>query len=340
MESVTGADYRRLKKNRNKKKIVLLDTPEHGNIGDQAIACAELAFIKSMFPRIPLCEFTQMEYVLLNKKIKNNLRKDDVVCIHGGGFIGSLWPQEETFFLDILNRFKEYKIIVFPQTIYFENSLCGDEQKRELHDRLEGCVKITLFVRDKISYDIAVMNRLLPQEKCSLVPDIVTWVTPQLQMDREKKVLFCLRGDIEKDRSDKWIDEAKKYLDMQGISYMVTDTVIDKKVKKQDREIIVEQKLWEFSKCRLVITDRLHGMIFSAITGTPCIALDNLSKKVSGGYEWLKYLEYIRCVEESGCNKDLLREMMELKTRRYSNKELQMYYKMIANKIGQYLSCE
>lgn len=46
----------------------------------------------------------------------------------------------------------------------------------------------------------------------------------------------------------------------------------------------------------MVITDRLHGMIFAAITGTPCIAFDNISKKVSGVYKWIESLEYIKVV--------------------------------------------
>ena len=37
-------------------------------------------------------------------------------------------------------------------------------------------------------------------------------------------------------------------------------------------------------------------VIFCVITGTPCIAMDNLSKKVSGTYEWIKDLEYVKLV--------------------------------------------
>ena len=49
---------------------------------------------------------------------------------------------------------------------------------------------------------------------------------------------------------------------------------------------------------RSLITDRIHGMLFAAVTGTPCIALDNVSKKVSGAYEWIQYLDYIQFKDE------------------------------------------
>ena len=47
-----------------------------------------------------------------------------------------------------------------------------------------------------------------------------------------------------------------------------------------------------------MITDRLHGMVFCAITGTPCIVLSNNHHKVKGTYEWIKHLDYIKYVTD------------------------------------------
>ena len=48
----------------------------------------------------------------------------------------------------------------------------------------------------------------------------------------------------------------------------------------------------------MVITDRLHGTIFSLITATPCICFDNSNHKVKNSYNsWFKkfpYIVYIR----------------------------------------------
>ena len=44
----------------------------------------------------------------------------------------------------------------------------------------------------------------------------------------------------------------------------------------------------------MLVTDRLHGMIFSYLVGTPCIVLDNKTKKVSGVYNsWLSKTDLI-----------------------------------------------
>ena len=60
----------------------------------------------------------------------------------------------------------------------------------------------------------------------------------------------------------------------------------------------------QFAHAELVITDRLHGMIFCAITGTPCIVINSKSPKVAGCYEWIKNLDYIRFAENAASIKD------------------------------------
>ena len=60
------------------------------------------------------------------------------------------------------------------------------------------------------------------------------------------------------------------------------------------REEVIIEKLNEFRRYKLVITDRLHGMILSVISGTPWLARDNSSKKVSGVYELISDLPLVK----------------------------------------------
>jgi pyruvyl transferase EpsI len=82
-----------------------------------------------------------------------------------------------------------------------------------------------------------------------------------------------------------------------GFEFHYTDTVVPYVISYDMREYELEKKLDEFRSAKLVITDRLHGMIFAAITGTPCVALNNISKKVEGVYQWIKYLDYIKMAQ-------------------------------------------
>ena len=59
-------------------------------------------------------------------------------------------------------------------------------------------------------------------------------------------------------------------------------------ILKEYRTKAVNEKLLEISSYGFVITDMLHCMISCVITNTPCIAIDNISGKIGGVYEWIK----------------------------------------------------
>ena len=61
-----------------------------------------------------------------------------------------------------------------------------------------------------------------------------------------------------------------------------TDTDIDEAHLSPDQaELHLDALLQTFAKSRLIVTDRLHGMIFALVTRTPCLAFDNTNKKIS-----------------------------------------------------------
>lgn len=99
----------------------------------------------------------------------------------------------------------------------------------------------------------------------------------------------------------------------------VTDTVLDTYISKEDRNYQLDKKLDEFKSAKLVITDRLHGMVFAAITGTPCIAMSNANKKVKGVYHWLKEVPYITYIDDTAEFEAALKSLNLQKTYTYDN---------------------
>ncbi len=76
-------------------------------------------------------------------------------------------------------------------------------------------------------------------------------------------------------------------------------------------------------------------MIFAAITGTPCLALDNISHKVRDGYEWLKYLPYLAFCEGTAEEIAVKAEAQIKKRRRfyYDRTPLEPYYEKIKKEV-------
>ena len=70
--------------------FVLLQTPEHGNMGDHAIAFAEKKFLRDAFPEVPVYEFPFRACELRLKEIAAGTAPQDIVLITGGGFAGTI----------------------------------------------------------------------------------------------------------------------------------------------------------------------------------------------------------------------------------------------------------
>lgn len=324
--------FRKLKRDKSKRKIVLIDTPSHGNLGDQAIVLAEQNYIRDM---ISPCfyELSQEEYIVGRKALVKVISQGDILMFPGGGFIGTLWQNEEDVVLSILEDFPYNKIVIFPQTVFFEKSKYGEREKERLQKAVLNCSDIKIFLRDKESYRIMLEELHLTSRKCFLVPDIVTYLKVESDSRTRKGILFCMRNDKEKVSDEKTIKRIQDYCTEKGEEFSFTDTVIHQRVGKKKRKRAVEQKFLEFSCAKLIITDRMHGMLFAAITGTPCIAFDNISRKVSGAYEWIRYLDYIRFIEEKELTVDFMDGIFGKEECRYSNIELQDYYNLMKKEI-------
>lgn len=271
------------------KEFIIFNTPEHGNIGDHAIISAEKKLLKSL--GITPFEFATRNSEIYFEDLKSAVSSDSVIAITGGGFIGSQWLDEENLVNNVISTFRNHKIIIFPQTFHFKDDEEGKKELIKSVNTFNNATNIYVFARESKSFEFIKKNYNL--KNVFLVPDIVLINEfKSFKYDR-KGILLCLRHDVEGILTT----ENKKYLENilekydTNISY--TDTVLNENITSSKRLKFIEGKLKEFATARLVITDRLHGMIFAAITGTPCIALSNYNQKVKGVYEWIKHLDYI-----------------------------------------------
>lgn len=272
------------------RRFILLDTPVHGNLGDHAIAVAELRLLQSICGS-HVYEFPGREYYRFRHYISEYISPGDVILIQGGGFIGTLWAREEEMFLRILDTFSQNKIVVFPQTVYFEDTEHGVRERGRLNRAIDQCRDFTLFVREKHSYEY--MRLHFPSARVFCVPDLAACLDFPVRCRRTRTALFCMRKDHEKTLAPEILTSCREKLAENGYAPAYTDTIVNHPVTRATREAELHKKLTEFSGASIVVTDRLHGMLFSAVTGTPCLAFDNASHKVSGVYEWIAGLGYI-----------------------------------------------
>lgn len=290
------------------KNIYLINTPEHGNLGDHMIAYASIDFIRKNFPNYNVIEITHDQWLYSKKYIKKKINNNELIIITGGGYLGDLWENEQKVFCDIVETFNKNNIICFPQTIHFQ-----DKSKIEYYKKkFNSYDNLKLVVRENNSYEFILDNEFVKKENLIFTPDIVLSY-PQYDYQSERKgILFCARSDKEKNIGfDDIIEIAKSVSDKVDF----TDTVVDYYITIGMRKNELEKKFKQFSQYELIITDRLHGMIFAYLTKTPCIAFDNVSKKVSGVYKWIDQSDSIICINEINSNdfKKMLEDMLSKK---------------------------
>ncbi len=279
-------------------RFLLVDTPIHGNIGDQAIALAEKRWLESEFGAGSYYEITAEEIEGLEEGIARICPESQLVLVHGGGFLGCLWPTEERRFRRILKAFRKQPMIVLPQTVTFDMlSASGRrffEQSRKAYSNHSN---LTFCFREKKS--AMFMKEHMPELDALLIPDMVLSLRMPCSPCSRDGVLLCMRRDHERALDGAALERIRSEMALAypGQRIGTTDTVVEREVPVSNREKEVRAKLDQFSRANVVVTDRLHGMVLAILAETPCIALNNGNGKVEAVYEWVDAIESVQFVE-------------------------------------------
>lgn len=318
---------------KSKKIIFFIATPIYSNLGDQAIVYAQRHLLDDAGMGKNIVEVTTAQYYWLRKQLLHIVHPNDIIIIDGGGNMGTLWMVEEQKMRQIVHDYPQNAIFIFPQTIFFEDSDWGREEKRISKEVYCAHKNLTLFCRDEGSFAFA--QREFMKTQTFYTPDMVMYLNGISSRANRSGVKLCLRDDIEKNCDNHFLEIVNSFCKKSRMDTLMLTTHCFGRLNFISRKYYLREKWKEFSSAKLVITDRLHGMIFSALTGTPCIALDNQSHKVKGGYKWISYLPYIFYCE----NKEELRNSLQKVSSimndsfSYDKDPLEMYFKIIVNEV-------
>lgn len=288
--------------------VFLLGTPTYNNIGDHAIAEAERAFIQKHWDGC-FEEVTLEDMYLCFDELCSEIMDKDILCVQGGGNIGLEYYEAELMRRILVKTFPRNKILFFPQTIYYGDNVFSPVSLWKAKRIYTKHCDLHVFARDKTSYRVG--KKLFVNNDVHFVPDIVMQAkfNYKHQQQRSSDVIFCLRNDIESVLTE----QDKAYLLQEILVFgnvQKVDMTANTNFSPQSRLEGITEKLEKFSTARAVITDRIHGMIFAALTGTPCIALTNYNHKVKETSEIITpHCPYIRFAEKKEDAVHLLKEI-------------------------------
>lgn len=314
---------------KEKYDIYVIGTEDFGNIGDHQIACSMLAFLQELYPEKKIREITASMYFRFREALKKSISPNALIVLPGGGNFGDIYPVAQKIRQDVIDTWKKNTKIVFPQTIHFSNTDRGHAFLEEAKKTYTESNNVILVTREEASHFFAKKNFSC---RCLLIPDIVLHDGQERTVERDRSVLYVLRSDDEKSFKGNWDD----FQSLAGRYAQKLDHQLTYSITLRDREDTVEWVLEQYHKARLVITDRLHGMVFAAITGTPCIAFGNYNHKVSGTYKWISYLPYIRYAESIEQAEQWIPELLEMGGQKYDSAPLMPYFEELAQVVRKY----
>lgn len=310
--------------------IYLVATSDYGNLGDHKIAMEVRHFLQSYFPQVPVEEITCRGYEENRVRLMCQLRDEDILVMPGGGSIGDVYfPFAEKYMWEMIRWFPNNQVIIFPQSLFYSKTPEGEAARKGTAAVFDSHPDLTFALRDQNAYQEA--QTMFRRARLTVMPDIVLFSDPYTgQKAREDKGLLLFRKDCESRFPAGWQEDLLPVCEGYAERIVRTDAQKDHFIDAAHRETAVNELLEEMASAKFVVTDRPHGMVFAAITSTPCVAFDNSYGKVSAQYQWIKDLPYLQIAREPGELEERLRQVLSAPTPVYSRESLQPYFDQLA----------
>ena len=276
---------------------LLLDLPYHKNIGDILIWQGELNYLKSKPYRCLGCS---------NKDTFQfpDLPPDVIILLHGGGNFGDLYRSCQEFRRKIVSQYKKNKIVMFPQSVYYQEANLIFEDSNILKDH----TNLYLCARDYPSYKF--MCKHFCSNHVLLVPDMAFFLDLKISEGSrfgakhkslcfkriDKESVAAATNDQHYDHVGDWPTFEKTYIRVVTLYIAlalyrrlprwvfgknIMANMIDVFGTYFVKDFLVKLGIDFITPYSEITVDRLHGLILSFLMGKRIRYRDNSTGKLS-----------------------------------------------------------
>ncbi|MCC4249439.1 polysaccharide pyruvyl transferase family protein [Microbacterium testaceum] len=278
-----------MRRKRGRSLAFVVGSPFHENLGDHAQSLCAAEWIRSSYPQHDVVLIDTMSALVYNawliRWVQRIFLEGDLLFAHSGYHMTDLYPREIELQRLLLRQFSGIPIVFLPQTVNFAN----DADLADFSAEIENHGAVTIVSRDVRSHEVAREN--FPSAQHLLFPDIVTreigrrsygaWSERagiQLCLRRDRESVYVASGEA--DRLERYLS-AIAPTTLSDTESELRPTYIRKNLKS------VLERTWRvFSRYKVTVTDRYHGVIFSLIAGTPVVVLGTTDHKLRSGVAW------------------------------------------------------
>lgn len=291
-------------------KCVIVDAPYYKNIGDVLIWQGELSLLQEN--SVEVLSITSGKTF-----VHKPLPKDVTIIFQGGGNIGDLYYEHTNLLKFIAKNYKENRIIVCGQTVYYKDTELFRRDFLELAEHPD----LYFATRDEKSFNIL---KEYFSSRTLLIPDMAFAISDEwlksfaspitgmllyiVRKDCEKQEQISV-GDIVPDKTMDWPVFEHKILPstfintvfdrLSGVPVLssLLSRLWDKYAMKKFRLNMVKAGVDFISPYEKVVSERLHGCILAILLDKEVTIVDNSYGKNGSVYNtWLKEDDRIRVI--------------------------------------------
>lgn len=292
---------------------ILLDLPYYTNIGDTLIWEGTESLVKMFGCN---CLYRASVNTYKYKKIPIHT----TVLLQGGGNFGDIWRAHQEFRLKVIEDYPNNRIVILPQTVYYENEEVMKEDARKCQEHPD----LVICARDMRSYSL--LKKYFFKNRILLLPDMAFCIPLdrlyRFRSKTEDKILFLKRIDKEQLNAcpgllplpeNGTVIETKDWPSMEEPSWIIfvfekllalnTKTgnsfgrLIDCFAYTILRKHFISTGVKFVSRYRYIYTTRLHVAILSTLLAKPYLFLDNSYGKNRTFYmTWLSDLKEVEFI--------------------------------------------
>lgn len=268
------------------RKVALLDLPNHWNLGDSFIWLGE----RTLFKKLGFLH-VKSGYQRWNRdKILKSIGPDGIIFLHGGGNFGDLYPKHHATRLLAIKQFPNNTIIILPQSVHYQN------QSMIYKDAFAFSKHKNLHIIGRCNKSLSILQANFFQNSIHLAPDAAVMIgTVKPLLYPTKDVIFIYRYG-EKDPAYEGTDKIDRLMNTAKLSYTLTDwnlwwyflqnaSMVLPSINNGLDVLRLDIANRMLSQGRVVVSDRLHGVLLGLLLGKPVVALDNSYKKIQSIFE-------------------------------------------------------
>jgi len=269
-------------------RVALTDFPAYDNVGDSALWVGARNALRLADANVVYgCTHMSYDPVALRAAIRGG-----TIALAAGGNFGDVWPRRQQFRERVVRDFPDVRIVQLPQSITFNTqeaidrcrSIIGAHKNFTLMVRDE---KSEAFARDKLGFDpILCPDMAFGMEAIERIGNPIVDVLCLKRRDKEsaapdwsaERALVVDWGGLTP--REQWINKSTRYVrrlsGLGSVGRRAALAAFDARASHR-----VRYGIKQLSSGRVVISDRLHGVLIAHLAGIPVVAVDNVDKKVS-----------------------------------------------------------